>query len=130
MKTCPKCGELNGENSRECYKCKSSLGATSSYRKICPKCKTIYAGRAESCETCGGKLSVYMDEYVARQDSSSGGCWLYVVSILIPLVGIILGCIYIARREDELGKSLIMTSIITWVVVGVISVAFASCRML
>lgn len=37
---------------------------------------------------------------------------MYVISVLIPLAGIILGCINIAREEDDLGKSLIITGVI------------------
>ncbi|MDD2503294.1 MAG: hypothetical protein PHP79_05425 [Clostridia bacterium] len=52
---------------------------------------------------------------------------MYIVSVLIPLVGIILGCIYIARREDELGKSLIITGVVSNIVVVILGIMLASC---
>lgn len=51
--------------------------------------------------------------HVSDDDS---GCWMYIVSIFIPFIGIILGLTYIAKNEDELGKSLIIFSIISNVI--------------
>ncbi len=129
MKTCPQCGELNGDSRVFCFKCQTALPRAESYRKICLKCKTIHAGRAESCETCGGRLSVYSEAAVAADRRESGSCLLYIVSVLIPIAGIILGCIYIARQEDELGKSLLATSIVTWVIAVLLGIAFAGCSL-
>ena len=61
--------------------------------------------------------------------TNSDGCWMYVVSVLIPLVGIILGCIYIARREDELGKSLIITGVISNIVAIILGIMLTSCSV-
>lgn len=114
MRTCPKCSELNGDSRTECWKCKASLGAVDTYKKICPK--------------CGGRLSVCSkDTEYKGSDSDNSGCWLYVVSVLFPLVGIILGCIYIARREDELGKSLIITGIVSNVIAVILGIMLVSC---
>jgi uncharacterized membrane protein YbjE (DUF340 family) len=52
---------------------------------------------------------------------------MYVVSILIPLVGIILGCIYISRREDELGKSLIITGVVSNIISIILGIIITSC---
>lgn len=128
MRTCPKCNELNGDNRTECWKCKAFLGAADTYKKICPKCGLIFSQKTESCDKCGGRLSVYSEntDYGAS-NSDNSGCWMYVVSVLIPLVGIILGCIYIARKEDELGKSLIITGVISNVIVVILGLMLASC---
>jgi len=118
VKQCPKCNELNGENRTECYKCGAFIGKVHSYKKICPKCGFIYSANAESCEKCGGRLSVYSED---KSEYDNSGCWLYIVSVLFPFLGIILGIVYIARREDELGKSLIITGVaanITVVLLG------------
>ncbi len=128
MKTCAKCNELNGENRTECWKCKASLGSVSTYKKICPKCGLIFSQKSENCEECGTRLSVYTGSADYRTASSSdGGCWMYVVSVLIPLVGIILGCIYIARREDELGKSLIITGVVANISAVILGIMLGSC---
>ena len=129
MKTCPKCNESNGDNRTECFKCKASLGPVDTYKKICTKCNLIYSQKTDTCENCGSRLSVYSgDNYsTPYSGSSEGGCWMYIVPVLIPLVGIILGCIYIARREDELGKSLIITGVVSNIVVVILGIMLASC---
>lgn len=128
MKTCPKCSELNGNNRTDCWKCSASLGPSDTYKKICPKCGLIFSQKTENCDKCGGRVSVYSGESDYRATSSdNSGCWMYVVSVLIPLVGIILGCIYIARREDELGKSLIITGVVSNIVAVVLGIMLASC---
>lgn len=59
--------------------------------------------------------------------AGSDGCWMYAVAILIPMVGIILGLIYIARQEDDLGKSLILTSVGTSVLWLILSIGVSGC---
>lgn len=114
MRTCPNCNELNGENRTTCYKCKTFLGKVSTYKKICPECRIIYGSNAETCETCHTRLSVYSGETISENSKTSDphNRWMYILAIFIPLVGIILGLIYISRKEDELGKSLLLTGII------------------
>ena len=129
MKTCPKCNELNGDNRTFCFRCSASLGPVDAYKKICTKCNVIYSQRTEICEDCGGRLSVYANDNYGTTYSggSEGGCWMYVVSVLIPLVGIILGCIYIARQEDELGKSLIITGVVSNILAVILGIMLAGC---
>ena len=128
MKTCPKCKELNGDTRTECWKCKTFLGVVDTYKKICPKCGNTFLAKAENCDKCGVRLSVYSESY-ANAGSDNSGCWMYVVSAIIPLVGIILGCIYIARHEDELGKSLIITGVVSNIIMVVLSFLLAGCSI-
>ena len=48
---------------------------------------------------------------------------LYVISFLLPLVGIILGVIYIGKDENDLGKLLILFSIIIAIIGYVLALA-------
>lgn len=133
MKTCSKCNELNGENRTECWKCKTPLGGSevAKYKKICPKCGLIYSQKSENCEECGSRLSVYSgSDHYKIPTSSDGGCWMYIVSVLFPFIGIILGCIYIARQKDELGKSLIITSVVTIIAVTFLGIMLGSCSVM
>ncbi|MDQ2087896.1 hypothetical protein RBH29_15805 [Herbivorax sp. ANBcel31] len=127
MKTCSKCGELNGNGRNDCWKCSTSL-KENTYKKICTKCGLLYSHKAEMCEQCSGRLSVYSgDSYYTTSSGSDIGCWMYVVSFFVPIIGIILGCIYIARGEDDEGKSLILFSVFVPIVVFVFFLMFASC---
>ena len=63
MKTCEKCGELNGERLDKCYKChadlpnaplKSELATyMPKYDKVCAVCKDILKPDATKCPSCG-----------------------------------------------------------------------------
>ena len=66
MRTCPKCGELNGDNNTECYKCGAIIG-TESYKKKCPYCGAVYNGNKDTCDSCGEKLLVFDDNYYLRK---------------------------------------------------------------
>lgn len=124
MRVCPKCGEINGDNNTSCFKCGALITASNSYQKICPKCKTIYSAKTTTCENCGSLLAVYSSSSYkhSTSDASEGAArWMYIVAILLPLIGIIMGLIYLGRREDDIGKTMIMTSIIAsvvWAILG------------
>ena len=130
MKTCLKCNELNGETRTECWKCKTFLGPVDTYKKICTKCGYIFSAKAENCDKCGGRLSVYTEsENYKNVGQDSSGFWMYIVSVVIPLIGIILGCIYIARREDDLGKSLIITGVVSNIIMVALSILLSGCSI-
>ena len=113
MKTCPNCKELNGENQTHCWKCNTFLGAADTYKKVCPKCGTIYSSKSETCERCGTRLSVYGQGQLYHDETDSASAWIYVVSFLIPLIGFIMGCVYISKEEPDMGKSLIITGAVS-----------------
>lgn len=117
LKECPKCKQLNGDNRTDCWNCHAVLRPVSKYRKVCPKCGTLYPYHMETCEECGRKLSVYDWEINYNNSVYASetelGFWMYAIAVLIPLLGIILGCIYIARGDDRPGKSLIITGVVS-----------------
>ena len=130
MKECPKCHELNGNGRTDCWKCHASLGPQDTYKKICTKCGLLYSPRAELCDRCGGPLSVYSedtDQYTSG--GSSGNTWMYVLTVLIPFIGIILGCIQLGKNENQLGKNLIILGVVLLFVYSFLSVALASCML-
>lgn len=55
-------------------------------------------------------------------ESGSGAqFWMYIIAVLLPLIGVILGLIYLARKEDDIGKSVLITGIVAgviWFAVG------------
>ena len=121
MKQCPKCGELNGDKNERCYKCNEYLGKSAVTKKICPKClTTYYDSELDFCPKCHERLK---DSDSVSTASYSGGSyrvnvpvWAYIVSFLLPMVGIIIGLIYLARGEDGVAKRLILFSVIVSVV--------------
>ncbi len=126
MKTCPKCGELNGNDREDCFKCRTSFPKTPAYRKICPKCGALYHPAKELCEDCGVRLSVYSPGQTTYADSGARW-WHYALAILFPLFGVILGCIYFGRGEDDLGKTLITTSVVCVIIQIVLGILLAAC---
>lgn len=112
MITCPKCSELNGADASKCFKCGTSLESGSNYRKMCPKCQSIFSSKAEICDKCGICLSVLNSREITNNKIDYK--WVYVVSLLIPLVGIIMGAIFATSGDFDkarTGKSLIIFSI-------------------
>lgn len=125
--TCPNCQELNGKNSTNCFNCQERLNSKSGSRKICTECRSIANHSFSNCMDCGGRLADISraSQYMQRQSSSTssetvGEFWMYVLAIIFPVLGIILGLVYIARSDDDLGKSLILTAIFSSVVVSLI----------
>lgn len=53
MKTCPNCGEMNGEANDKCYKCGTDLSQISGEKRYCEYCKEIYAPKTKECPKCG-----------------------------------------------------------------------------
>jgi hypothetical protein len=103
------------------------LGQSDTYKKICPSCRLIYSKNANVCTKCGGQLAVYDESVEESHSHADSNTWLYVVAVLLPIVGIILGCVYISKDENELGKSLIITSIVTSVIYVIITLILGAC---
>lgn len=101
---------------------------------LCPKCDGENPSSNQVCQYCSYKFKkrdyYQQHEYEmydpvdedSDEDRSNTG--LYVIAFLLPIVGIIMGLIYIGKNEDDLGKSLIMFSIIISIVFAVIGWLF------
>lgn len=124
MRTCPKCGELNGDNNAYCYKCNTLIGPVDYSKKICRKCGTLYSAGKKECDTCGISLSVYDEtpstSYSKRTSYADVDMWMYVVAFLIPIVGIVFGCIHVAKGDKDGARNLFITSIISIVLLAII----------
>lgn len=129
MRICPNCGELNGDNNARCYKCDTFIGPVSGYKKICQKCGITYNGNKSYCDSCGGNLSVYddtIDTSYSKKSASSVEVWMYIISFLIPIVGIILGCIQVGKGDKTGARNLFITSIASIVLLSIIYAIRAS----
>lgn len=96
----------------------------------CPKCDALVSADITECPYCN---HVFVDkDYYNTMDNpvhsasngSSSNAVLYIVAFLIPVIGIVLGLIYIAKDNDTLGKSLLTFSIIVSVIFGIIIALF------
>lgn len=124
MRECPNCGELNGDSNTNCYKCGKSIGPISSTKKICPSCCNVYIGNKDTCDRCGDRLVSYDERYYLEQsyNKSNSSVWLYVCTVLIPLIGIVVGCVKIANdSRDDSGKPLIILGVVLTIVYSVIT---------
>lgn len=99
MKTCPKCGELNGDNSAACFKCGAKLETSggAAYQKKCPKCGRIYDAKEEFCAHCPDTpLAVYAPvefTYVYDENSSFWINCLRIITWISFVVLVVLGIV-------------------------------------
>lgn len=121
MITCPKCGELNGDNLTKCFKCQTDLkGSGMAYRKICTKCQKMYDAKAETCETCYKVLAVYNPDVTPDVRTTNGARWPYILAALLPGIGLIAGIVLavLGREEGGLMIGLAIVASILWAVLS------------
>lgn len=130
MKTCPKCGELNGEERTTCFSCRKVLENTAPYQKVCPKCRAVYSSKTERCEDCGVLLAVYDPRGLVVYTTTGARWWHYVIAIFLPLIGLIMALVYLNGGENELAKTMLTTVVVCAVIQIVLGVLLAACGML
>lgn len=153
VKTCPGCGEANKETALQCVVCSRSLSGVG--LEGTPEGEKQYngvlsAGRAPShCRECGEKLASadatrckYCGSVVIRAprratayyggERSGGGpdgcavALLFVATLIIPLVGLIVGGIFTFSDDDDkraTGKGLLIAAlavIFLYILIGVL----------
>lgn len=85
----------------------------------CPKCDGINKSSNIKCDFCGYEFK--RDDYLEQQDdNNSSNMGLFIIALLLPIVGIILGIVYIAKDNDNLGKTLIIFSIVVVIIFSII----------
>lgn len=123
MKECPKCGELNAEKNTRCFNCNTYLENVKSTTRICPKCMQVfYDSKVDECPKCRVELRDYSPTYGTNNKPNNKTdipIWAYIIAIIIPIVGIIIGLVYLSRGEDVIAKRLILISVLVSIVWGV-----------
>jgi predicted RNA-binding Zn-ribbon protein involved in translation (DUF1610 family) len=99
-----------GERPRQCVSCGRSIPWT-----------------ANVCPYCGHDYRVTSYSY-PQQETLSGGMrvLVYILSVLIPLAGIIIGIIFYVKPDPEMkrvGKNCIIIAIVVWAVAAIVSIA-------
>ena len=120
----PKCGELNGNGREKCWKCATELPETQ--QKICPNCKQISDGEETVCSACGTPLANYSPEHHQKELSREGTksyFWLKLLAFFLPVAGLVLGIVYIAQKEQSLGKSLLIYAAIGFLLSLILALA-------
>jgi len=75
------------------------------------------------CPYCGHDYRVPAYSYLQETISPGLRAVFYILSILIPIAGIIIGVIYYAKPDPEskrVGKNCIIIAILVWVVIAVL----------
>lgn len=140
VKMCSECGEYNSYNSMVCVSCGNSLSnATilnesddSAFNKnnyvICSKCNSKLEVNTRNCPYCGeflAKGSKAVNHYYvdSTKQKETNNFFLYIASLIIPLVGFVAGAVLLANDEDykkESGKVCIIIGIISTLLGGII----------
>lgn len=83
---------------------------------FCSKCGKEIHDEAVVCPNCGcstGK-NVSAPGVPVEEDKTSGG--LIAVSILLPIVGVILGIVNLCKKKTKSGTTYLIVGIVAWVV--------------
>lgn len=99
---------------------------------VCPKCDGINPSSNKQCQYCS---YIFKEkDYYAKSDDKEkpeklkedSDRSLFYIAFLLPILGIIIGLIYISKDKEDLGKSLIKFSVIIVVMVSLIAAIFLS----
>lgn len=122
MVTCTKCGVENVDGSSNCRMCGNSLVAGTRH---CVSCGRSIDWHTNVCPYCGHDFRVVLTEQVAKTVSTGLRIVLYVLSVLFPIVGIIVGIIFLTRDspdEKHVGKICLILGIVS-ILLTVVSAA-------
>ena len=136
-KVCKKCGEDNWASASMCVVCGESLKSCEivgenteaidgvSGKRICSQCGEEIKVNSTNCPYCGGFVSkvkksnkVPMSCYQNEKNDKSN-VLIYILSFLIPLVGLIWGGIFLMKEDSykkESGTICIILALISWVI--------------
>ncbi len=135
IKICEKCGTENPENTIYCNSCGASLSNTkitgvSENQKFvkprperCPNCDKLITNRPVLCPFCGYDLTSNKEDrfdFSPEEKPSKSNIGIYILSFFIPLIGIIVGAIWLASddKKDDGSKTIFFA--ILGIVIGVI----------
>lgn len=113
--TCPNCN--SSLSNAEIVETDETAHAKGAPKDICPKCGSKLKVGVRNCPDCGEFLAIGKTWEQKRRsgnyytNNGSSNTFLYVLSFLIPLVGIIAGAIFLTN-SDESKKSAGKTCVI------------------
>jgi len=99
MVTCGKCGVENVDGSKDCRVCGSPIWTP---QRRCVSCGRSLAHDANVCPYCGHDYRASNYVVPTKPLMSTGlKVVLYVLSVLIPIAGIIIGLVFMSRDDPE-----------------------------
>ncbi len=78
----------------------------------CSKCGRELFDEAVICPYCGCPTQNYNNNTVTFEDKSN--IWLCLLSVLFPIVGIILGVVFMSKGMKQSGKTYILCGVGAW----------------
>lgn len=119
MKICSHCGESNADDRNDCWKCGQPLTYCAE-KKFCTSCHNTCITQNDICPICGGKLVSFLDtENQEKAEKQTSDAPLFIIAILLPVIGLIIGLIQLAKDKKN-GASIIIFSIVAAAVYYVI----------
>jgi len=109
---CDKCNADNPEGADVCKACGARIGASSRH---CVSCGRSIDWTAEVCPYCGHDFRVVASTSADKSLSTGLLVVLCIMSLLVPLAGIIVGIIYMSRdspEERRVGKICIILGVL------------------
>lgn len=152
MKRCPKCGTYNPDTETRCTSCDAKLpentvqpitAKATTTPKRCPVCGFVNEPGVHRCVKCDARIDgsrppvAKVPSNYGSKPSFSGSShssygvdtWMYVISFLIPIVGIILGIVYVSQGRSDDAKGLFIAGILGIIIGAVLSGFVSFCYM-
>ena len=85
----------------------------------CPNCGSEISDLAVVCPNCGASVGGGTG-YSNETGEEKANIGFIVLAVLFPIVGIILGIVENSKGNKKVGKTYIITAIISWVVFGLL----------
>jgi predicted RNA-binding Zn-ribbon protein involved in translation (DUF1610 family) len=121
---CPNCGFENPDTAAFCSSCGKEMKSIGT--RNCVSCGRSIAWNANVCPYCGKDYRIQAYAQPPQPLISSGmKVLLYIISVLIPIAGIIIGAVYYTKPEEEY-KHVGKICLVIGVVITVLSVGLSA----
>ena len=105
---CPECNKEISDKATACPHCGCPIeSVVTETIKVCPNCGSEYENYVDICPECECELETKTTQY----KTEGVDFFMYILAFLIPILGFILGAIYISNRKNDDGKSLLYCSV-------------------
>ena len=136
---CPKCGDKNPTTTYTCQNCNASLSSAAVVEveenfnptTTCPSCHATISKETRNCPECGELIAKGSGSkrysYTTNTPQKENNTALYVLSLLVPLVGLIAGAIMLTidnPYKKSAGVTAIILGIVSMILTPVLYILF------